>query len=323
MKHVHVAALEAGDEIAKKLGKKSGESDFCIYSCKASSSADDVSPDAAHPAKGDRVLSIYQPAKYPDRVQPLLYCLSICDVAYLRPAAIDKQVGEMIVAAALFGKKLLVLADLVGKDELEPLLKSAGLSDYEFFEGDINALRERLLDEKSLRKSEGNTEVLIDSCFPVKGVGTVALGIVEQGKVSVHQKLEFALAGISAEVKSIQVHDENVSEAEAGSRVGLCLKGIEPDRIERGELAAGEMLVPAKKIAASVSLAKFFKGDFCAIQFFALSGLKFTPCKAKRDGERYEIEFGSPLCARKGDELVLFMPEAMPRVIGKAKVLEA
>ncbi|VVC00974.1 Uncharacterised protein [uncultured archaeon] len=102
MKHIHIAALEADAELAKKIGKKGSESDYAIYNCK----------------EGDKVLCIYHPSKYPDKVQPLLYALSLCDAAYFRPAAIDKFAGEMIVSAAVFGKRLIVIADRLSREEI-------------------------------------------------------------------------------------------------------------------------------------------------------------------------------------------------------------
>jgi selenocysteine-specific translation elongation factor len=304
MKHIHIAALELDADYARKIGKKGSESDFTIYNCK----------------EGEGVLCIYHANKYPEKVQPLLYGLSLCDLAYIRPSAIDKITGEMLVAAASFGKKLLVIADRVGRADLEPLLKASGLLSYEFFEGDQNALRQRLLSEASTRKPDGKAEIVIDSCFPVKGVGTVALGIVQQGKAQVHQKLEFVPAGVSAEIKSIQVQDEDAKEAEAGSRVGLNLKGLEPDKVGKGDLALEEKFPAATRIEAEISLSKFYKGTLDSVQFFVLSGLKAVACKAKKTGEKYELELQAPVCVREGETVCLFLPEAMPRVIGKAKV---
>jgi len=325
MKHIHVAALELDAEYAKKIGKKGSESDFTIYNCK----------------EGENVLCLYHPTKYPDKVQPLLYALSLADVAYLHPLAIDKNTGEMIVAAAAFGRKLFVIVDKVSKEEVEPLLKSAGVAAYEFFEGDANELREKLLLEPSLRKAEGKAEVVIDSCFPVKGVGTVALGIVQQGRVAVHQKLEFIPSGVSADVKSIQVQDIDVKEADVGSRVGLSLRGVDPEKVEKGDLAVEEKFASAMKIEAEVLLSKFYKGNIESIQFFVLCGLKFVACKCKKkSGEifsevesadstvkknaagNYEIELGAPLPTRAGEKLCVFLPEAMPRIIGSAKVVK-
>jgi selenocysteine-specific translation elongation factor len=304
MKHMHVAALELDAEFAKKIGKKGSESDFTIYNCK----------------EGDGVLCIYHANKYPEKIQPLLYALSLADAAYLRPLAIDKETGEMIVAAAAFKRKLFVIVDRVSKEEVEPLLKAAGIAAYEFFEGDANALRERLAREEGTRKPEGRTEVVIDSCFPVKGVGTVALGIVQQGSVSVHQKLEFSPSGISAEVKSIQVQDEDVKDAGVGSRVGLNLKGLEPGKVGKGDLACEVKIAPVARIEAELSLSKFYKGTLEGVQFFVLSGLKAVACKAKKTGERHELELQSPICLRENETVCLFLPEAMPRVIGSARV---
>ena len=307
MKHVHVAALEADAELAKKIGKKSGETDFTIYNCK----------------EGEGVLSIYHPSKYPEKMQPLLYSLYLSDVAYIRPNAIDKFTGEQIVACAVFGRKLIVVVDKVAQGEIEPLLKSAGVQQYEFFEGDANGLREKLLAETSLRKTSGKTEIVIDACFPVKGVGTVALGIVQQGNVAVHQKLEFIPSGVSAEVKSIQVQDVDVKDAETGSRVGLNLKNVEAEMIGKGDAAVEEKWASAAKIEAAVTLTKFYKGDISQIQFFVLWGLKFVASKAKKNASgNYEIEFASPLPVRAGETVQLFLAEAMPRIIGSGKVVK-
>jgi len=305
LEHIHVAALELDAELAKKIGKKGSETDFAVYNCKESG----------------KVICAYHPLKYPERVQPLLYSLSLCDLAYLRPEAIDRHAGEMMIAAAAFGKKTLVIADKVGREDVEPLLKAAGALDFEFFEGDAIALRERLLCEHGKRGAGGKARVVIDSCFPVKGVGTVALGVVQEGAVRVHQRLFLFHAGAEAEIKSIQVQDENVEQAAAGSRVGLNLKGIDSKYVERGEVASEEAIAPVRRVEAEVLLTPFFKGNFEAVQFFALSGLRFAPCRAAKIGEgRYEIALGSPLPLKEGEAAVLFFPDAMPRVIGRATV---
>lgn len=304
--HIHIAALEPDAEFARKIGKKGSESDFTIYNCK----------------EGDKVICIYHAAKHPEKIQPLLYSLSLADAAYLRPQSIDKFTGEMIVAAAIFGKPVLVMTDRVSREEIEPLLKSAGVQKYEFFDGDENALREKLFTYPSTRKSEGNTEVVIDACFPVKGIGTVALGIVQQGSVHVHQKLTFLPSGKESDVKSIQVQDVDVKEAEVGSRVGLSLRDLNAEEVGKGDLAVGEKFPPANKIEADVSLTKFYKGDITSLQFFILSGLKYVACKAKKlEGSKFEIELSSPLNIRAGETVQLFLPEAMPRAIGSAKIV--
>ncbi|MCX8198029.1 MAG: EF-Tu/IF-2/RF-3 family GTPase [Candidatus Micrarchaeota archaeon] len=306
MKHLHAAGLELSPDFAARLGKKASEADFSTYSRK----------------QGDEVLCVYHPAKYPGKIQPLLYCLSLCDVAYIRPEAIGKTAGEMLVAAAHFPAKLIVVADLVGKEELEPIVKSAGISSYEFFEQDASLLCQKLLSEKSRRDPAGRTEIVIDSCFPVKGVGTVALGIVQKGKVFLRQKLFICPSGLQTEVKSIQVQDQSVDEAGAGSRVGMSLKGIEPSQIERGDLACDSPIEACGKFQADVFASPFYKGQMDRGQLFLLAGLKTAACKVRKiAGDRHEIEIQPRLCLRENEEACLFSPDCMPRVVGKAKVL--
>jgi selenocysteine-specific translation elongation factor len=71
--------------------------------------------------------------------------------------------------------------------------------------------------------------VYIDRAFNVKGVGLVVLGFVLSGNISVHDKLRLlpSEAGKLAEVKGIQVSDEDQQTVGRGIRVGLSLKGVE------------------------------------------------------------------------------------------------
>ncbi|MCX6769421.1 MAG: hypothetical protein NT051_01945 [Candidatus Micrarchaeota archaeon] len=227
----------------------------------------------------------------------------------------------MIVACAVFGKRLIAIVDRVSREEIEPLIKAAGVAEYEFFEGDANQLRQKLLTIPSTRKQDGKTEVAIDSCFPVKGVGTVALGIVQQGKCSVHQKLFFLPSGVESEVRTIQVQDENVTEADTGSRVGLGLKGIEPESVGKGDLAVEEKFAATSAVHANATLTKFYKGNLEAVQFFVFSCLNSVASKAKKTADgKYEIALSAPMPIRAGEKIVLFVPEAMPRVVGSAVV---
>lgn len=80
-----------------------------------------------------------------------------------------------------------------------------------------------------------HTLIYIDRSFNVKGVGLVALGFVLSGNVTVHDKLRM-IPGDSnklAEVKGIQISDEDYDTTERGIRVGLSLKGVELKDLEK------------------------------------------------------------------------------------------
>ena len=68
----------------------------------------------------------------------------------------------------------------------------------------------------------------------MKGVGIVVLGGVAEGTIRAHDQLKVLPTGKVAHLRSIQKHDDDVTEAAAGDRVGLALKGVEADDLDRG-----------------------------------------------------------------------------------------
>jgi len=126
--------------------------------------------------------------------------------------------------------------------------------------------------------------------------------------VRVHQRLNFLPSGLEAEIKSIQVQDVDVKEAEASSRVGLSLRGLEAEDVGKGDLAVEEKFPAANRMEASLALTKFYKGDITSLQFFVLSGLKYVACKARKlPAGNYEIELAAPMCLRQGEALCVFL----------------
>ena len=75
---------------------------------------------------------------------------------------------------------------------------------------------------------------MVDHSFSVKGVGEVILGFVKKGVVRKYDKLTLLPANKEVIVRSIQMQDEDYDEAEAGSRVGLAIKGVTVEEIKRG-----------------------------------------------------------------------------------------
>ena len=61
--------------------------------------------------------------------------------------------------------------------------------------------------------------MVVDHCFDVKGVGTVILGKVINGKVKQYDNLKLYPAGIDVMIKSIQMHDDPVNESVTPARV--------------------------------------------------------------------------------------------------------
>ena len=256
------------------------------------------------------------PLDYPEKIKPLLQTLAISNIHILvidLNAGLNASIGEILVAMDLFyqlyrTKALIVIAGINSNTEwklsetrkkVEVILESTSLKntaifelkikeDYDKLKKEIIKLGIKLLEKDS--RNEINTKILIDHVFPVKGIGTVILGIVKQGKVESGQLLE--IAGYESAVKkviirSIQKHDRNFKVAFEGDRVGLALKGnISPRDVSRDNiLVSPGVFEQVNEITAKVFINQYYvpKGDIIkpgdGTQYFGLVGLKLSPLK--------------------------------------------
>jgi elongation factor Tu len=81
----------------------------------------------------------------------------------------------------------------------------------------------------------------VEDVFSIKGRGTVVTGRVERGKVKVNETVE--VVGIrpkttSTVVTGVEMFRKILDEGQAGDNVGLLLRGIEKEDVERGQVVA-------------------------------------------------------------------------------------
>jgi elongation factor Tu len=81
----------------------------------------------------------------------------------------------------------------------------------------------------------------VEDVFTITGRGTVATGRVERGIIKLNEEVE--IVGIREEVKKtvvtgIEMFRKMLDEAQAGDNVGVLLRGINRDQIERGQVIA-------------------------------------------------------------------------------------
>ncbi|KKU32163.1 MAG: Elongation factor Tu [candidate division WWE3 bacterium GW2011_GWA1_46_21] len=80
----------------------------------------------------------------------------------------------------------------------------------------------------------------IEDVFSIKGRGTVATGRVERGIIKLNEEVE--IVGIKETRKTvvtgIEMFKKSMHEAQAGDNIGILLRGIERDDIERGQVLA-------------------------------------------------------------------------------------
>ncbi len=80
----------------------------------------------------------------------------------------------------------------------------------------------------------------IEDIFSIKGRGTVVTGRIERGRVKVNDTIE--IVGIrptqSSVVTGVEMFRKLLDEGQAGDNVGILLRGIEKDQVERGQVLA-------------------------------------------------------------------------------------
>jgi elongation factor Tu len=95
----------------------------------------------------------------------------------------------------------------------------------------------------------------IEGVFSISGRGTVATGRIERGKVKVGDEVE--LVGFGANIKTtvtgVEMFRKTMNDAQAGDNVGLLLRGIKKEDVERGMvLCAAKSINPHRKFKCQV-----------------------------------------------------------------------
>ncbi|MEL0081287.1 MAG: elongation factor Tu [bacterium] len=186
----------------------------------------------------------------------------------------DKELVELV---ELEVRELLNEYGFEGDDT--PIVSGSALAAVEGSDAEIgeNAIKELMskVDEwipQPARDIDKPFSLAIEDVFSISGRGTVVTGRVEQGKVNSGDKIE--IVGIKDTIEttatSLEMFRKILDYAEAGDNVGVLLRGIEKDDVERGQvLCQPGSIKPHKKFEAEVYVLKkeeggrhtpFFKG---------------------------------------------------------------
>lgn len=167
---------------------------------------------------------------------------------------IKPQTIEHIEIINLLGLKEIIVVitkkDLVTLDELELQKESIleFLKEFDFDvkfiscvsiydENSIEKLKTQLFSIKSSIKQEENFfRFYIDRIFSPKGFGTVVTGTVLGKKCELDEKVFICQTQKETKIKNIQVHNQNVLEANISNRAALNLQNIDANSLNKGDL---------------------------------------------------------------------------------------
>jgi len=237
-----------------------------------------------------QVFCAMTPVDYPNKIKPFLQALSFTDTHVLVvdiEIGLNAAIGELLVGLDLANsnyssKIFVVLTNITSKtdwklesikEKLLKIFKTTSIASSLVIElrdnEDYFRLKEAIVNQKKGESIENNeakdyTKILIDSVFPVKGIGTVVLGLIKNGSIHVGQMVDivgYVDAPKKIIIRNIQKHDRNFKTAQVGDRVGLALKGtISPEDINRDNMIVSQGKFKAEsEIKARVNVNQFFK----------------------------------------------------------------
>jgi elongation factor Tu len=175
---------------------------------------------------------------------------------------------ELLELVELEVRELLSYYDFPG-DEI-PIVKGSALAvledkNPEIGENAIHELMEAV--DKYIptpdRPRDGPFLMPVEDVFSISGRGTVVTGRIESGIVKVGEEVE--IVGLRDSVKTtvtgVEMFRKLLDQGEAGDNVGLLLRGISRDGVERGQVVAGlKTITPHTKFKAEIYVLKKEEG---------------------------------------------------------------
>lgn len=293
-------------EIAAEFGKKGTVTDISLFDRKES----------------DIIKTWITPNGFPDKIQPLFQAINLAEYVIFHVDKLDKFTGEQIIALDSLKKDQGILSHTFDVDEskLDTMIKGTVVENY--LKVSQDKIKEEM-DKLEPKSTDGPSEMLIDHCFDVKGVGTVILGKVTNGKIKQYDNLKLYPADVDILIKSIQMHDDPVEESVCPARVGLAVKGIKPDQVGRGDVISESgvgMIV--SEIELDFIKNPFYKNEITENQGCLVSvGLQIKAAKFSSISP-LKLLFEKPIICKKDQIAVILKPESTSiRILGSGHII--
>jgi len=87
----------------------------------------------------------------------------------------------------------------------------------------------------------------LQDVYKIGGIGTVPVGRVETGEIKAGMVVTFAPVNVTTEVKSVEMHHQQLEKAIPGDNVGFNVKNVSVKEVRRGNVASDSKNDPAKE----------------------------------------------------------------------------
>ncbi len=166
----------------------------------------------------------------------------------------------------------------------------------------------------------------IQDVYSISGIGTVPVGRVETGIMKKGMKVSFMPANKEGEIKSIEMHHEEIPEALPGDNVGFNVRGI-----GKGDIRRGDVCGPADK---PPTVADEFLAQIVVLHHPSALTVGYTPVfhchtaqvactfvelQKKLDPRTGQVKEENPTFLKTGDAAIVKLKPTHPMVIEKIK----
>jgi elongation factor 1-alpha len=163
----------------------------------------------------------------------------------------------------------------------------------------------------------------LQDVYKISGIGTVPVGRVETGVLKPNMTVTFGPLGTTTEVKSVEMHHEQVQEAIPGDNVGFNVKGLATTDIKRGYVASDSKNQPCMDT-------EFFKAQVIVMNHPGqiMNGYspvldchtchiacKFAEIENKMDKRTGKVTEEFPKAIKTGDAAIVKMIPSKPMVV--------
>ncbi|HZD42423.1 MAG TPA: EF-Tu/IF-2/RF-3 family GTPase, partial [Methanomicrobiales archaeon] len=160
----------------------------------------------------------------------------------------------------------------------------------------------------------------------ISGIGTVPVGRVETGVMKKGMKVAFMPANKEGEIKSIEMHHEEIPEALPGDNVGFNVRGIAKNDLRRGDVCGplespptvvdeftAQIVVLHHPSAITVGYTPVFHCHTAQV------ACTFTELVRKLDPRTGQVKEENPAFLKTGDAAIVKIKPSRPLVLEKLK----
>lgn len=177
--------------------------------------------------------------------------------------------------------------------------------------------------EPPSRPTDKPLRLPLQDVYKIGGIGTVPVGRVETGIIKPGMVVTFAPAGVTTEVKSVEMHHESIAEGLPGDNVGFNIKNVSVKDIRRGNVCGDSKNDPPQGCASFTAQVIIFNhpGQIAAGYTPVLDchtahiACKFAELESKLDRRTGKTVEENPKFIKAGDAAIVKMIPSKPMCV--------